>query len=197
MRRMVTTTSGCVMYEVERKFPVNSFDEIRSRLTALDCHFAEPVVQVDRYFAHPQRDFAQTDEALRIRSVGDRHRVTYKGPRIDRVTKTRREIELPLGPGSGTAEKMAEVFLQLGFREVATVRKQRTTADFTWNGMPIEVALDRVDQVGTFVELESMADETTLDSVRHQLNRLAQHLGLQESERRSYLELLLARRNET
>ena len=44
----------------------------------------------------PCRDFAQTDEALRIRTVGDTSFVTYKGPKLDATTKTRRELELPL-----------------------------------------------------------------------------------------------------
>lgn len=57
-------------YEVEKKFPVDDLNEVVAKLEELSATFSEPVVQVDRYFAHPVRDFASTDEALRIRSVG-------------------------------------------------------------------------------------------------------------------------------
>ena len=60
---------------------------------ALAARFHDPAEQVDRYFAHPCRDFARTDEALRLRRDGDDVAITWKGPRIDAATKTRRESE--------------------------------------------------------------------------------------------------------
>jgi len=84
------------MYEVELKFPVADLPALERRLAELAGRFYAPVDQVDRYFNHPCRDFAQTDEALRLRHHGDGVAITWKGPRIDAATKTRREIELPL-----------------------------------------------------------------------------------------------------
>ena len=86
--------------EVEQKFRATHSAELLARLERMGAVFAEPVVQVDLYFAHPARDFAQTDEALRIRRVGERNFVTYKGPKLDAMTKTRRELELPLADGA-------------------------------------------------------------------------------------------------
>ena len=87
------------MFEVEQKFRVDGFAEIETHLARLGAEIENPIEQVDTYFAHPQRDFAATDEALRIRQVGDENFVTYKGPKIDSQTKTRREIELPFASG--------------------------------------------------------------------------------------------------
>ena len=70
------------MYEVELKFRVADLPAVEGRLAALGARFAAPVEQVDRYFAHPARDFAQTDEALRLRRVGDEIAITWKGPRL-------------------------------------------------------------------------------------------------------------------
>ena len=89
---------------------------MRSTVSAL-CRGAE-LVQRDRYFNHPSRDFAQTDEALRIRTQGRETRITYKGPIVDSQTKTRREIEIPVGAHDGDDEKLAQVLVLLGFREV-------------------------------------------------------------------------------
>ncbi len=76
--------------EVEQKYRVVHPAELRSRLVALGAKFAPAVRQVDAYFNHPARDFAQTDEAFRIRSIGDENYLTYKGPKLDRTVKTRR-----------------------------------------------------------------------------------------------------------
>jgi adenylate cyclase class 2 len=53
--------------------------------------------------------------------------------------------------------------------------------------------LDDVERLGTFVELEIIADEEHIERAKKQLERLAQELELSKPERRSYLELLLER----
>ena len=60
------------MYEVENKFRVERFEPIIGKLRALGLQIDQQgeLRQVDVYFAHPSRDFRQTDEVLRIRSVG-------------------------------------------------------------------------------------------------------------------------------
>jgi adenylate cyclase, class 2 len=186
------TTLYCPMLEVELKFPVPSFDDLSRALRDLAAVEKGSAEQVDQYFAHPMRDFAETDEALRIRRVGEQNFVTYKGPKVDATTKTRREIELSLARGRDVAEGFAELLDALGFRPVATVRKSRTTYTLTWQSRPVEIALDSVDGLGTFVEIETAAaGESDLDGARDAVNSLAQQLGLEASERRSYLEMLL------
>lgn len=180
-------------YEVEQKFAIADPAAVEKKLIALGGTFIAAVEQVDRYFGHPARDFAQTDEALRIRRVGEENRITYKGPKIDAVTKTRREIELPLAPGAQAADDFSTLLEALGFRRVAEVRKHRRTASLRWRGRELEAALDEVEHVGRFVELECSADEKDLDPARECLASLAKELGLEKSERRSYLELLLER----
>src|ERR1043165_5986993 len=98
-----------MQFEVEQKFPLTSPAAIEQKLLQLAARESDRVEQIDAYFNHPSRDFAQTDEALRIRQVGQQNFITYKGPKVDATTKTRREIELPLGDGSVTAEQFAEV----------------------------------------------------------------------------------------
>ncbi len=182
------------MYEVEQKFAVADLQSVADKLRDLGAAFADSVVQVDRYFAHPARNFSQTDEALRIRRVGERNCLTYKGPKIDPTTKTRREIELPLLAGEAQAAAVGELLAALGFSPAGVVRKTRRAAHLTCDGWNVEAALDTVDDLGGFVELEIQADAPQLDAARGVLAKLARGLGLADSERRSYLELLLANR---
>jgi adenylate cyclase, class 2 len=184
-----------MLFEVEQKFQVSDEKSLRSGLAKLGGEFGAPVVQIDRYFNHPARDFAQTDEALRIRSVGDRNFVTYKGPKIDTTTKTRREIELPLDSGAQAADRFGELLLALGFHHVAEVKKRRRKAAVQVDGREVEVAYDEVERVGVFAELECSAEEGDLAAAKAIIAKLAADLDLTQNERRSYLELLLESRD--
>lgn len=179
------------MLEVEQKYPLAEPAALVERLLAAGVELAPAVEQVDQYLAHPARDFAATDEALRIRRVGQSNRITYKGPKLDATTKTRREIELPLAEGSEAASRYNELFQALGFRPVMAVRKLRRCGHLAWQGRDFEVALDDVAGLGHFAELETTADETELEAAQAALADLALKLGLTQTERRSYLELLL------
>lgn len=178
-------------YEVEQKYPLEDVTGVRGQLEALGATFGAPQVQADRYFAHPARDFAETDEALRIRSVGDSNCVTYKGPKIDQTTKTRREIELPLPDGQERSQEYEELFNVLGFPSVTTVSKVRQTAEIQWHHHSLTIALDEVQGLGDYLELEIVTEDAGLDAARDALADLASHLQLTSIERRSYLQLLL------
>ena len=182
------------MYEVELKFRVTDVAALERRLAALGAVPAAAVEQVDRYFGHPARDFAATDEALRLRRVGDRVAVTWKGPRIDAATKTRREIELDVaaaGAGTDAIARWTDLLEALGFRRVSEVAKRRRTATFAWQGAAVEVVIDHVAGLGDFVEIETQAGGDQLDAARGRVEALARELGCTAPERRSYLELLL------
>lgn len=179
-------------YEVELKFPTTDPDGFAARIRKLGAQFSGEELQQDRYFDHPARSFAETDEALRIRRVGDQNRITYKGPLEDPVAKTRREIEIPFAEGPQRVEQLTELLERLGFREVRTVTKERQLFQLTWHGRSLELTVDRVAELGTFVEIETLSDAQGKSDARDAILALAQQLQLEGSERRSYLQLLLA-----
>ncbi len=180
-------------FEVEQKFPVADIAVLEQRLVESGIQWGEVLSQADRYFAHPCRDFAETDEALRIRQVGSQNCITFKGPKIDSATKTRREIELPIQDGQAAADDWAQLLMALGFAPVASVQKSRRCGTLAWQQAEVEIALDEVTGVGQFIELELVADERDLEAARQRILSLATHLGLSGAERRSYLEMLLER----
>src|SRR4051812_11900536 len=63
-------------YEVEQKHGVEDEAALIVRLQQHGAHLEKPFDQRDQYFAHPCRDFAKTDEALRVRVVGNKSFVT-------------------------------------------------------------------------------------------------------------------------
>jgi adenylate cyclase class 2 len=180
------------MLEVEMKFPVSDLSSLEQRLADSGAVEAETLDETDHYFNAPDRDFARTDEALRLRRIGASNFVTYKGPKLDAQTKTRTEVEVPLAPGNATAETLTRLLVHLGYRPVAVVRKRRRTFRLKRKGFELEIALDDVEKVGQYAELEIQAPEERLQDARNVLLEMAAALGLTQSERRSYLELLLS-----
>ena len=177
-------------YEVEQKFRVAAHDSVQQALQRRGARFAPPVVQIDCYYRHPLRDFAATDEAFRLRTVGEANLLTYKGPKIDAATKTRQEIEFAIDSGPKAARACRDLLAALGFSPAGEVQKTRTAAVLPQGGDDIHIALDHVHGLGDFVELELTATADQLDHARGRIAELAAELGLIHNERRSYLELL-------
>ncbi len=180
------------MYEVELKFPLPDPAAFVRRLAACGARPGPELDQADVYFNHPARDFGQTDEAFRIRSVAGSACVTYKGPVVDARTKTRREIEVPLA-GDGAREKFAEILKLLGFRPVREVRKRRRTYHLAWQDREFEVSVDEVHGLGAFAEFETLADEAGRATAVNAILVLVSQFQLPPPERKSYLSLLLAK----
>jgi len=187
------------MYEVELKVRADH-DRVRERLAALGATDAGGVRQVDTYYDAPHRDFASTDEALRLRrettvdgasevdtgAAGDETttKLTYKGPLVEAESKTRREHE------TAVDDAATEGILDgLGFEPAATVEKHRRF--FEYDGYT--VTLDDVDGLGAFVEVETEV-ETNVETAREGAAAVLADLGLDADEqiRTSYLGLLLA-----
>jgi adenylate cyclase class 2 len=181
-------------YEVELKFSLTSLIDVESlcdRIAQLGAIGQATLDQRDVYLAHPSRDFGQTDEVFRLRHVGQQNYLTYKGPAIDAETKMRREIEVAAASGQVAADQLLEMMTLLGFRPVGEVVKRRTPFLLERHNREIEIVLDEVRGLGWFAELETIADETSRDAARECLLDLARELELGQSERRSYLRLLL------
>jgi adenylate cyclase class 2 len=179
------------MLEVEVKYRAADHARIEEQLRRWSARLAEGREDADTYVNAPHRDFAKTDEAFRVRRIGEKNFVTYKGPKTDAHTKTRREIEVPLADGAAAADQFQELLVALGFKPVAVVRKRRRVFDLTRDGFALHVSLDDVAGVGKYAEIEIVAPDSEFDRAKATVLQVAAELGLTEMERRSYLELLL------
>ncbi len=182
------------MLEIEQKYAGADFDALTRQLLAWGA--GGPVVhdEADHYFNAPDRDFARTGEAFRLRRVGQDNYLTFKGPRQPGAVKVRPELEIPLPPGDEGARRHTELLVLLGYRPVAVVRKQRTSYSLRRDGFDVTVCLDDVEEVGRFAELEVLAPPADGDRAAAVLGRLAAELGLSRVEQRSYLHLVLTAR---
>jgi adenylyl cyclase CyaB, putative len=186
------------MYEVEVKVRA-VHDPVREQLAAMDADHVGRVTQVDTYYDAPDRDFAATDEAFRVRrevdhddGAGDSERalLTYKGPLVDDTSKTREEAETRVAEEA----ELEAILAGLGYEPAATVHKNRDRYEVGG----CRVTLDRVDEVGEFVEVEhhDPVAETEIEGAREAVTDLLVELDLNpgESIQTSYLGLVLAGR---
>jgi adenylate cyclase class 2 len=178
------------LFEVESKFRVQDPEVIIRRLSELGASRQHNESQMDEYLAHPVRDFKQTDEAFRIRSVNGRHMLTYKGTKSGTTAKMRREIELPFGEEVEIAN-IRELLSKLSFRSVAVVEKTRQSFRIPRPAWKVTAALDEVKGLGTFLELEIVCAQANIDHAEKELAEIAELLELSEPIRSSYLGMVL------
>ncbi|MFC7076464.1 class IV adenylate cyclase [Haloarcula halophila] len=177
------------MYEVEVKVPAH-LATVADRLADLGAERTRTVVQEDTYYDAPHRDFAETDEALRVRRETREGtttaRMTYKGPLVDDESKTRTEVETGVDDG----DDADVLFRNLGFDPVATVEKDRRF--YSYDGYT--VTLDAVEGVGEYVEVETEVEsEDAVEAAREGAYGVLRDLGLDPADQRrtSYLGMLL------
>ena len=188
------------LYEVEVKLPITSMESIEETILQAGGVRLNSETQSDIYFDHPCRSFSVTDESIRLRHrtpLGDSSlsdsgfapiELTYKGPKIDKKTKTRIEYTADLG----SIEPIIAILKHTGFKRVATITKRRVFFDIDG----ITASIDDVDDVGLYIELELIADgKDSMNAARERILSLLKTMGLDENDlvRESYLELYLER----
>ena len=182
------------MIEVEVKAKINSFREIEEKLAQIGAVKSKEEFQEDIYFNSPIVDFAKTDEALRIRTTRQNDTtnifITYKGPKIDAESKTRKEIEMAIADSG----QCSDIFEALGFRKVRAVAKNRQY--FSYENF--EISLDDIEGLDPYMEIEiALEDGEDYSEAQNSIFELFERLGVTDGfERTSYLELLEKLNNE-
>lgn len=172
--------------EVEAKVRLDGPDHLRATLHRLGAAATPPAIEEDVFFAHPSRDLAAADEALRLRVIASpaspAFELTYKGPRRKGAYKAREERTVRL------ADDPTALLAGLGF--APTVRLRKTRQRFRLAAL--EVTLDHVDGLGWFAEVEAMGDDprSAEAAVRAALRELG--LDARPREDRPYVELAVA-----
>lgn len=172
------------MIEVEVKARINSFKEMEERLENIGAAKTKTEFQEDIYFQSPIVDFGQTDEALRIRTTNNDTFITYKGPKLNKKAKTRKEVEMSIE----SAEKARDILEEVGFKAARTVRKTRQY----YRCENFEISLDDVEGLPPYMEIEiALSDSEDYTEAQDKIFELFERLGITDGfETTSYMELL-------
>lgn len=164
------------MTEVEIKVRVADVEALTARLVALGALPAHPRRREDNVlYDFPSGDLGRRREALRVRTVGKKCYLTFKGqPQPSRRFKVRTEHETEVR----SAAALRKILRSLGFRQTARYSKYRTVYRLD----RLTVCLDELI-IGRFLELEGK---------RSDIIKAARALGYGPADfiRSSYLALL-------
>ena len=166
------------MIEVEIKIPVGDLEEVREGLQRKGFVHERSMIEKDTYFDGGIHGIRKSGEALRVRQII--HCDT--GEKISEINFKGKKREIA-----------GKIFEAAGFFPVKPmVVKKREMLVFG----EMQACLDEVEGLGTFLELEIMAeDESSKASALEKIERILKELGhgMEETTRVSYLTQLQRR----
>ncbi|MFC1617690.1 class IV adenylate cyclase [Patescibacteria group bacterium] len=138
--------------EIEIKLPLKNPDEVKKFLNKNAELVTEDVYQKDVYYTPVHRDFLAVQypyEWLRLRETPRGKSITYKHFYPENAEKTDYADEFETEVDN--LEALEKIFQSLDFKNPVTVEKSRTT----WMFGDVEIVIDKVTDLGYYVELEA------------------------------------------
>ena len=181
------------MIEVEIKVFVKNITKIEECLLNKNFIKGAHIKESDYYFDNEVHEIRNNDQALRIRCSHDlvtdiqQNFVTFKGPKMDDISMTRKEIEIKID----NADACIEIFSSLGYKNVYPVIKERQY----YHKESMTACIDQVEKLGCFLELEIIVEnESEKNNALGQIISTIESFGYSKQEilRKSYLSMLQA-----
>lgn len=167
------------MREIEIKATITSVQSIIDVLNAKQVTVTDPVTQHDRVYGEAGTDGAaeNTSPWLRIRtetkSGMTKHIFTLKRSVTNQMDSIEHETEV------ANVEELERIIAQLSFELYSDLTKTRQKAKMG----DIEICLDTVDGLGTFIEAEKLTtDDADYDSVLRELWAVFESLGIRHED---------------
>lgn len=171
------------MREIEIKIRVKDLSEVESKLKEFGCILSGPINQHDIiYSKNGLKEFESAKEGdviLRIRKQDHNTEFNLKQQKSSEMDNLEYETEI------SNLEAMDNILKALGWFpevEVKKVRRKGKLGEY-------EICLDRVEELGDFIELEKFTDDNAdPDEVREELFKVLEKFGLsrEDEEVRGY-----------
>ena len=158
------------MREIEVKARLRNKESFLQKASEKGIIFGDPIVQEDvTYETEIPKDDPRWN-IFRIRKQGDKLILTMKYKASSR-SRDNHERETTIG----NAEEVADMLERVGYTYGIQIRKSRRMAKY--NGL--ELCLDELDKLGTFVEVEKLVpEEADVDAIQSELWNLLLELAL-------------------
>lgn len=179
--------------EVEAKFFLKNKQQVLDRICQLHLeHNVENEKQKDSYYIPAHRDFLESEiisEWLRIRETEKECTLNYKQwvPIGAKIQNQCNEFETVVGDEFA----LKKIFELLDFKEIVSVQKVRNS----WIFDDVEIIVDEVERLGTFIELEVLhrVEEEQIPVMQEHFYMVLQTVGAEvgERDRRGYPYMLL------
>lgn len=166
--------------EVEIKIEIDNFEGIKAKVSEVG-KLIKSIHQVDDYFIPSHRDFFARKpcpiEWVRIRTNPDK--VVFEYTRAVNMQENgdyehAEEYETAISE----PEEFRKILNFLDFKKVVTIDKQREY----WDCGDIEVALDKIEGLGTFIEAEAKGDFKDSAEAKQACLKFLEGLGIKNAE---------------
>jgi adenylate cyclase class 2 len=180
--------------EIEIKARLKDKAAIMKKLAALGCKFSEVKIQDDMVWvekAGSLEDFHSNKVFLRIRiQNGEKVILTAKSPKAKQGDESlvKREHEIVVS----SADEARNILSMLGLQEAVRVVKQRQTAKYEG----YEICIDEIEDLGSFIELEKIAEGKDAARIQKKMFEFLETLGISPEDqiKKGYDVLMLERR---
>lgn len=166
--------------EVEIKIKIENFEEIKTKVSAVG-KLIKSIKQVDDYFIPYHRDFfaqkPQPTEWLRIRTNPDKVIFEYDKS-INKKASGEQECAEEYETVISDPEEFRKILNFLDFKKVVTIDKQREY----WDCGNLEIALDNVDGLGSFIEVEAKGNFEDTSKAKEACFKFLEELGIKNVE---------------
>jgi adenylate cyclase class 2 len=169
------------MIEAELKARVRDPEAV---LAAFDKRATARVeVYQDTYYDLPDGSLMAGDRELRVRTVhgpeSTRSVLTYKEPRVDEASGSKPECETVVEePGA-----VHSMLRGLGYQPAIAFEKRCRNYEFEAHGRRMLATLVQVPEIqGTFLEVETLAEETDLQAALAEVRGVLTELGIDEED---------------
>lgn len=174
-------TEGTKVIEAELKARVEHPARVMAALDERATGVAE--VYQDTYYDLPDGSLTAGDRELRVRTVHSpddtRSILTYKGARVDETSGSKPEFETRVDDPTAVHAMLRG----LGYRPHIEFEKRCRNYRFEAAGRDMHATLVRVQEIGgTFIELETQADQDDLDAALSDVRAVLSELGIDEGD---------------
>lgn len=155
--------------EIEIKFPLSSKEKTLRFLNENGIKLKSDIHQKDCYYLPLHRNFLdtypvverlRTRESVKWNSINYKNRHIVNGENINTCDEYETKVE--------SMEALKKILDALNFKQIICVEKNRNIRNYKW----IEISVDEVDELGSFIELEAKWEFRSNEDATNHLHKI-------------------------
>lgn len=162
--------------EIEVKAKLVDEEAIKQKLVDLGCVFSEPIDQDDAWFVNfttSYTTFMPKTNFIRIRKSKGKVLFTLKHPQANELDCIEKETDV------SNEKELRGILEMLGYHEVVGFHKRSMKAEYRDYG----IYLDEITDLGSFIEVEKITEESDGEKVQEELFIFLESLGIKREDR--------------
>ena len=162
--------------EVEEKYFFYDIDKLKEIIEENKFNLVSNFSESDEYFTDIDSKYIENRTCLRLRKSLDNVELTFKG-KSNEFLNSYSKVEKNIDIGIDQYNDMTDLLNKLGYYSYVIVEKERMTYTKTLNNLVYNIMVDKIENVGNFVEFEILCEDLNYD-VKILNNKLKEFVSL-------------------